>query len=251
MSMKRILLIPLALVASSALAMSTQIGGTSLTLTATTDSLNNNKVAIEVRNVEVDGQMVQDTISITAHSDAEEAEVLDQKPSEPKKSRTVNFVDTRSYRRWPYEMWVFVLPMLIVIIPLLIVALALYFRYKNRQSRYRLIAKALESGQPLPKELQDEAKKAFRQSNPQQESLNQLRSKGIGNVATGLGLFILLWALTDSFAIGCVGLLVLCIGLGKLVNYHLQMKDAQFLRDKCAEQSSPEPEHAEAEEVRE
>ena len=276
--MKPTFLIPLAFAASSAFAMnaqtdgsslspqaggsslsvqagssslSAQTGGNSITMTSTVDSLNNNKVSIEVRSVEVDGQMVTDTVSSITYTKADETETLDYKKAKPQNSANINIHMSEFDRVWLSRIWMITLPMLIILFPILIFALLLYSRYKNRQSRYRLIAKALESGQPLPKELQDEARKAFRQDGLQGDSLHQLRTKGISNVATGLGLFILLWALTGSFAIGCVGLLVLCIGLGKLANYYLQMKDIQGLRDQCAEKPSPEPQEVDAEEVQE
>lgn len=88
--------------------------------------------------------------------------------------------------------------------PVIIVALALYFRYKNRRNRYRVIEKALESGQPIPDEF------------VKQNMTNDTESKGIKNICLGLGLFIFLWALT-TFAIGCIGILIMCNGIGQYV----------------------------------
>ncbi len=88
--------------------------------------------------------------------------------------------------------------------PIFIVALALYFNYKNRKNRYRVIEKAIESGQPIPQE--------FLKTTVNKDTQN----KGIKNICLGLGLFIFLWALTN-FAIGCIGILVMCNGIGQYI----------------------------------
>lgn len=88
--------------------------------------------------------------------------------------------------------------------PVIIVALALYFRYKNRRNRYRVIEKALESGQPIPDEF------------VKQNMATDTESKGIKNICLGLGLFIFLWALTN-FAIGCIGIIIMCNGVGQYI----------------------------------
>lgn len=87
--------------------------------------------------------------------------------------------------------------------PLFVVFIAFYFRYRSRKARYRLVEQALAAGQPLPEGV-------FK------ESLNlDTKEKGIKNMCLGAGLFIFLWALTSSFAMGCIGLLILFTGLGQ------------------------------------
>ena len=66
--------------------------------------------------------------------------------------------------------------------PFFIVFIAFYFRYKNRKAKYRLMEQALATGQPLPE-----------------------------------GMFIFLWAITDEFSIGCIGLLVMFTGIGQWI----------------------------------
>lgn len=90
-------------------------------------------------------------------------------------------------------------------IPVLIVFFAFFFRYKNRKAKYRLVEQALASGQPLPEGIFKEMTEV------------DMRSKGIKNFFTGLGLFIFLWAITGSFAIGCIGLLIMLNGVGQWV----------------------------------
>lgn len=87
--------------------------------------------------------------------------------------------------------------------PLFIIFIAFYFRYKNRRARYKLVEQALAAGQPLPEGI-------FK------ESLNlDTRNKGIKNICLGIGLFIFLWAISDSFGVGTIGLLVMFTGIGQ------------------------------------
>ena len=87
--------------------------------------------------------------------------------------------------------------------PLFVVFIAFYFRYKSRKARYKLVEQALAAGQPIPEGV-------FK------ETMNlDTRTKGIKNICLGIGLFIFLWALTSSFAMGCIGLLVMFTGIGQ------------------------------------
>lgn len=87
--------------------------------------------------------------------------------------------------------------------PIFVIFIAFYFRYKNRRERYKLVEKAIAAGQPIPEGIL-------------KESLNtDTRSKGIKNMCLGAGLFIFLWAIADSFALGCIGLLIMFTGLGQ------------------------------------
>lgn len=99
-------------------------------------------------------------------------------------------------------------------IPVFIVFFAFFFRYKNRKAKYRLVEQALASGQPLPEGIFKDMAEV------------DMRSKGIKNTFTGLGLFIFLWAITDSFGIGCIGLLIMLMGAGQWVT-SLTKKDKQ------------------------
>lgn len=90
-------------------------------------------------------------------------------------------------------------------IPVLIVFFAFFFRYKNRKAKYRLVEQALASGQPLPEGIFKDMTEA------------DIRSRGIKNTFTGLGLFIFLWAITGSLGIGCIGVLIMLNGVGQWV----------------------------------
>ena len=93
-------------------------------------------------------------------------------------------------------------------LPIAIVFIIVAFRSKNRRAKYKLAEQILASGQELPQGFFDDL------------NVRDLRTRGFSNLFLGLGLFILLWALTEDFSVGCIGLLVLCIGLGQLVTYY-------------------------------
>ena len=93
-------------------------------------------------------------------------------------------------------------------LPIAIIFIIFYYRNKNRKAKYQLAEKILASGQPLPPNFFNEI------------GIKDLRSRGFSNTFLGLGLFIFLWATTGEFSLGCIGLLVLCIGLGQVVTYY-------------------------------
>lgn len=100
-------------------------------------------------------------------------------------------------------------------LPVFIIFIIFFFRYKNRQARYRLIEQALATGQPLPEEL-------LRKNKPTDQ-----RSRGIKNTFTGIGLFIFLWAITEEFEIASIGLLVMFMGIGQWLIGYMQHKNEQ------------------------
>lgn len=105
--------------------------------------------------------------------------------------------------------WAFSIIALIIVfsLPILVIFLAFFFQYRSRKAKYKLAEQALAAGQPIP----DEFIKA--------NSNDNLRSKGISNLFTGLGLFVFLWILVD-ITIASVGLLVMFIGIGQIVTYN-------------------------------
>lgn len=100
-------------------------------------------------------------------------------------------------------------------LPVFILFLIFFFRYKNRKARYRLAEQALSAGQPLPEGLIKEYKQ-----------MDQ-RSIGIKNTFTGIGLFIFLWAITDDFGVGAIGLLVMFMGMGQWLIGYTKKNDAK------------------------
>lgn len=92
-------------------------------------------------------------------------------------------------------------------LPLFIVAIVLWFRYKNKQAKYKLAAEALAAGQTIPKELFNE---------PEEQNRNVL-SKGIKNIFLGIGLGVFFWILTGEEGLAAIGFLIFCMGLGQVL----------------------------------
>ena len=92
-------------------------------------------------------------------------------------------------------------------LPLFIVAIMLWFRYKNKQAKYKLAAEALAAGQTIPKELFNES----------EEQSRSILSKGIKNVFLGIGLGVFLWILTEEEGLAAIGFLIFCMGLGQVL----------------------------------
>ena len=100
-------------------------------------------------------------------------------------------------------------------LPVFILFVIFFFRYKNRKARYRLAEQALAAGQPLPADF-------IRENRPVVDQ----RSLGIKNTFTGIGLFIFLWAITNKFGIGTIGLLVAFMGIGQwIIGYKQQQNE--------------------------
>lgn len=92
-------------------------------------------------------------------------------------------------------------------LPFFVVSLALWFRYKNRQAKYKLAAEALAAGQSIPQEL-------FKDPKAQND---QTLSKGIKNIFLGIGLGVFLWTLTGNGGLAAIGFLIFCMGLGQVL----------------------------------
>lgn len=133
--------------------------------------------------------------------------------------------------------YVFLIPIIGTISGCLLIAVILflvfYFRYKNRQAKYRLAEKALEAGKPLPEDVfvheQPVSSQSKRSYTPYYTTVE--RDKGIRTTFLGLGLFIFLWALTTSFGVACIGLLVMFIGIGHWVSAVEHKKDAEMMNN--------------------
>ena len=92
--------------------------------------------------------------------------------------------------------------------PVFVIGLVLYFRYKNRQARYRLASEALAQGKEIPQEFYGKEK-------PEQSQ--EVLVKGIKNIFLGIGLGVFLWVLTEEGGIAVIGFLIFCIGMGQVV----------------------------------
>ena len=92
-------------------------------------------------------------------------------------------------------------------LPFFIVAIVLWFRYKNKQAKYKLAAEALAAGRTIPAEL----------FNDPEEQGNAVMAKGIKNIFLGIGLGVFLWILTYEEGLAAIGFLIFCMGLGQVL----------------------------------
>lgn len=93
--------------------------------------------------------------------------------------------------------------LLLVLSPIIIIGLIIYYAMRNRRQKYKLMEKAIEKGQPLPREILDED--AVGNKN--------MLNKGIKKVAIGLGVAVLCYCLGADPLAG-IGWLVFIYGLG-------------------------------------
>ena len=100
---------------------------------------------------------------------------------------------------------VLIVLIIFVISPLVILAVLLFFIYKNRKQKMRMAEMALKQGQPIPDELLTEHR----------ENDNDLWQRGLRQTFLGVGLLAFFGYLNSTLGIG-IGILVTCIGLGKL-----------------------------------
>ena len=115
-----------------------------------------------------------------------------------------------------------------IILIFLVLLLIFLYKYKSKKAKYHIAEEALKAGQPVPEGLfnKDESVKTRTVYTTTQDgkrvkhiemTSNSLKEKGIRNICLGVGLFIFLWALTDTFGLGCIGLLIACTGIGQYI----------------------------------
>ena len=91
-------------------------------------------------------------------------------------------------------------------LPLFIVAITLWFRYKNKQAKYKLAAEALAAGHSIPQELFNERNRN-----------NEIMTKGITHIFLGIGLGVFLWVMTGVKGLAAIGFLIFCMGIGQVL----------------------------------
>jgi len=114
-------------------------------------------------------------------------------------------------------------------VPVLIVFFVFWFRNKNKQAQYRLAEKALESGKDIPEGL-------FNSTNTE---VTDVYAKGVKNAFLGLGLGIFLWAITGEFGLGCIGFMIMFMGIGQVVIHYTQ-KSSNVRKDKTEQKEEEE-----------
>lgn len=99
-----------------------------------------------------------------------------------------------------------ILCLLTVFSPVILIVVVLYMVFRRKNERYRIIEKAMETGEPIPDELR----------RTETMSPDMLWRKGIRNASIGLGILALALCIGSEF-IGGVGLLVAFYGVGQAV----------------------------------
>jgi len=90
--------------------------------------------------------------------------------------------------------------------PFIVLVLVLWLIFRNRNRRYKLAEKAMETGQPIPQEF----------IRTEQQTDDYLWKKGIKNTALGLGLVAFFYCLGADPLVG-IGWLVALFGVGQAV----------------------------------
>ena len=125
---------------------------------------------------------------------------------------------------------------LVVLSPFLFVALIIYFVLKNRNQRYRLAEKAMESGRPIPDDLLK--KDDF--------SNETLWKKGVRNGCLGIGLVVCFYIIGANPLTG-IGWLVFFYGLGQCIiarttGRKKRSDDSDFFMDDIKDESESDKE---------
>jgi len=130
-----------------------------------------------------------------------------------------------------------ILILIFIVAPIALIGLILYFIYKSRKDKMRLMEMAVKSGKPLPPHIMS----------PIATRDDYLWNKGIKQVFLGLGLAILLWFILGKFGLA-IGALVLLIGCGNLVIGYTarQKRQEQALHDQIFNQNNNNPEGEDA-----
>ncbi len=203
------------------------------------------KVKIEATQDPIPTKDTSDTTATDASGDATYVDSVDQSSTDDNDATdNTDSDDIDAYgnlingvAKSPAVSMVMLIPIIGTICGCLLIGLILflifYFRYKNRQAKYRLAEKALEAGKPLPEGVFVGEAPSAQQSGVKPGRATNFstaeRDKGIQNTFLGLGLFIFLWAITGSFGVGCIGLLVMFIGIGRWYTSIEHRKDREMM----------------------
>ena len=178
-----------------------------------TDSINNERLVIEVNDTMRNGQAEVDTLSITRYPIETSGSSVSRRNYDnddiEELKEVMKTIGWNGGGMWGSTLAMFTIFMVIFaifILPLLIIALIFYYRHKNRKAKYELAAKMIEKGEPLPTDLEESVR-----------GLSDMEAKGIRNMCIGAALTIFFWALTDSFGLACIGLIVLANGLSQYI----------------------------------
>jgi hypothetical protein len=133
-----------------------------------------------------------------------------------------------------------VLILIFIVAPIALIGLILYFVYKSRKDKMRLMEMAVKNGKPLPPHI----------VSPIANRDDYLWNKGIKQMFLGVGLAILLYFILGKFGIA-IGALILLIGCGNLViGYNARQKrQDQALHDQLFNQNNQNNNNPEGEDA--
>ena len=106
-----------------------------------------------------------------------------------------------------------ILFIIFVLCPVCILLLVFWFVRKNRKDKMRMAEMAMKNGQPIPQELL-ESNRAM--DNGRADGNDDLWQKGMRQTFLGIGLMFFLGYTAGNIGFG-IGMLVTCLGVGKLV----------------------------------
>jgi hypothetical protein len=133
-----------------------------------------------------------------------------------------------------------VLILIFIVAPIALIGLILYFVYKSRKDKMRLMEMAVKNGKPLPPHI----------VSPIANRDDYLWNKGIKQMFLGVGLAILLYFILGKFGIA-IGALIMLIGCGNLViGYNARQKrQEQALHDQLFNQNNQNNNNPEGEDA--
>ena len=133
-----------------------------------------------------------------------------------------------------------VLILIFIVAPIALIGLILFFVYKSRKDKMRLMEMAVKNGKPLPPHI----------VSPIANRDDYLWNKGIKQMFLGAGLAILLYFILGKFGIA-IGALILLIGCGNLViGYNARQKrQEQALHDQLFNQNNQNNNNPEGEDA--
>ena len=168
-----------------------------------TDSITGERLVIEVYDTMRNGHAEVDTLSITRYPAKSSSTVHYDYDDDDKELEQIERILNNGWG----IVWITLATIFaIFVLPLLIIALIFYYRHKNRKAKYELAAKMIEKGEPLPADLEESVR-----------GLSDMESRGIKNMCIGAAVTIFIWALTDSFGLACIGLIVLANGVSQYI----------------------------------
>lgn len=172
-----------------------------------TDSITNERLVIEVNDTMRNGKAEIDTLSITRYPIGTSVDSVTSRSHDDDDDDYSDMEKVFAFLTSGSVILILVICVLAIFVgPLLIIALIFYYRHKNRKAKYELAAKMIEKGEPLPADLEESVR-----------GLSDMESKGIKNMCLGAALTVFFWALTDSFGLACIGLIVLANGLSQYI----------------------------------